>query len=240
MECTQQILEILGSLGIILASIVAFFGINSWRRELRERKQYELAEEVLTLFYEARDKISAIRSPGGYVGEGESRKPNPKETPEEKEALDSAYVVFERYQKNQETFNRLHALRYRFMAIFETNKAKPFFDLNNITNEIFTAARMLGTLWHMRSQTYLPRSKERYDKIIKDIEKYEAIFWWDVKVRDSIEQKVEKTVKEMDEICRPILRGKQSWFSKLFKKKIEPSRVQKKPKSKGERDCEKS
>ncbi len=35
---------------IVIASITAIYGINSWRREHRWKKQSELAEEVLTLF----------------------------------------------------------------------------------------------------------------------------------------------------------------------------------------------
>lgn len=212
MECVK----ILESLAVIAASGVAIWGINSWRREMRGRKEYELAEEVLALFYEAKDKISVIRSPFGYIGEGENRKERPNETPEEKRALNDAYVVFERYQKNQETFNRLHALRYRFMAIFGEDKVKPFYDLNNIVNEIFTAARMLGRLWHMRSQTHLPRPQERYDKIIEDIGKYEAIFWDSLKDTDPITQKVKSVILEIDKICKPILGKKPSWFSKIL------------------------
>jgi len=215
MEC----IKILESLAVFTASIVAIFGINSWRREIRGRKKYELAEEVLALFYEARDKISAIRSIHGNVEEGKSRKPNLKETPDEQKALNDAYVIFERYHKNQDTFNRLHALRYRFMAIFGSNKAKPFYDLNKTMNEIFISAHMLGKLWNMRSQTYLPRGEDEYNKIIKDIQKYEAIFWEGINEPDPITLRVEGIISEIEKICEPILKKKQRWYSKIFKKK---------------------
>ncbi len=221
MEYFQQILEILGSLAIILASGVAIYGISSWRREMIGLRKYELTEEVLTLFYEARVKISAIRSIHGNVEEGKSRKPNPKETPNEQKALNDAYVIFERYQKNLETFNRLHALRYRFMAIFGPNKTKPFLDLNKTINEILISARMLGKLWYMRSQAHLPRSKERYNKILENIDKYEAVFWEGLKDPDPITPKVESLISEIDEICEPILRKKPSWLSRILRKKKE-------------------
>lgn len=215
----MEFIKVLESLAIIAASGVAICGINSWRREIKGRKEFELAEEVLALFYEARDKISTIRSIHGNVEEGKSRKPNPEETPDEQKALNDAYVIFERYQKNQETFNRLHALRYRFMAIFGSNKAKPFCDLNKIINEILISAHMLGKLWHMRSQTYLPRSEDRYDKIIKDIQKYEAVFWEGMQDPDPITLKVESIMSEIDKICEPILRRKPTWLSKIFNRK---------------------
>ena len=144
---------------------------------MRGRKQYELAEEVLALFYEARDKISAIRSPLGRKDETEGREEGPNETPEQKEAFDQAYVVFNRYQKHQETFNRLYALRYRFMALFKREKVAPFDELNKILTEIFIAANMLGHYWSRIRKEHLIRNHKEFDKIMANIEKYEAIFW---------------------------------------------------------------
>ena len=215
----MTLIQILESLAVIIASIVAIFGINSWRREMRGRKKYELAEEVLSLFYEAKDKISAIRSIHGNVEEGKSRKPNPNETPDEQKALNDAYVVFERYQKNQETFNKLHALRYRFMAIFGSNKGKPFIDLNKTINEILISAHILGKLWNMRSQTSLPRGENRYEKIINSIQKHEAIFWEGLKEPDPITPRVESIILEIEKICEPILKQKPRWYLKLSRKK---------------------
>lgn len=76
--------KILESLAVIAAALTAIIGISSWRREMRERREYELAEEILSLFYEARDKISAIRSPLVWSGEGKSRQASPEESPKEK------------------------------------------------------------------------------------------------------------------------------------------------------------
>jgi hypothetical protein len=96
----MEFIKILESLAVFTASIAAIFGINSWRREIRGRKRYELAEEVLALFYEAKERISAIRSIFGNVEEGNSRKPNPNETPDEQKALNAAYVIIERDRKS--------------------------------------------------------------------------------------------------------------------------------------------
>lgn len=101
----------------------------------------ELAEEVLSLFYQARDVIREIRSPFGYGGEGSTRKSSPTESPEEKAALDNAYVAIERYSKHKELFSKIYAVRYRFMAQFGTDKVKPFDDLNRVINQIIMASR---------------------------------------------------------------------------------------------------
>ena len=54
---------------IIVASLTAIYGINAWRRELRERRRMELAEEALTAIYEIKDAISSIRNIMGWAGE---------------------------------------------------------------------------------------------------------------------------------------------------------------------------
>jgi hypothetical protein len=114
---------------------------------MRGRKEYDLAEAVLASFYEARDRIRAIRSPFGSQGEGSSRKASPDETATEKRINEQAYVVMERYQKYQDVFNRLHSQRYRFMALFGIEKTKPFDELQSVLNDIFIAANMLSFYW---------------------------------------------------------------------------------------------
>jgi hypothetical protein len=65
--------DIIKSISIIIASTVAIYGINSWRRETKWKRKYELAEETLSLFYEVQDVISIIRSPFSRNEEGKKR-----------------------------------------------------------------------------------------------------------------------------------------------------------------------
>ena len=115
--------ELFKNISLIIASGAVIYGVNAWRREFIGRRRIELAEEALVLFYEAKDALRWIRSPGGFVGEGQTRKPRENETPEEKEIFDHAYIVIERYNKQQELFNKIHAMRYRYMAKFGTQEA---------------------------------------------------------------------------------------------------------------------
>ena len=76
----------------------------------------ELAEEVLALFYEARDAVAYLRHPLVMSSEIEDIKKAENETEQQWEARKNASVVFKRYNERQELFNRIHSLRYRFMA----------------------------------------------------------------------------------------------------------------------------
>ncbi len=93
------VFEIIKVVAVVIASFVAIFGITSWRREAKWKRKYELAEEVLSLFYEVRERIESIRSPFSNTQEGKTRKRGENENGEVAEILDNAYVVFERYEK---------------------------------------------------------------------------------------------------------------------------------------------
>ena len=127
-------IHIIQSCAVIGASFVAIYGINAWRVEFVGKRRIELAEEVLVLFYQARDAIASMRNPMGYIGEGETRKPGPNETSEQKDDLNQAFVLIERYNKHIDAFSRLHALRYRFILQFGADASKPFDDLNRLVN----------------------------------------------------------------------------------------------------------
>jgi hypothetical protein len=140
----QLLFDIIQNLSVIIASIVAIYGITSWRREATWKRKYELAEEVLSLFYECKEKFQIIRSPYGHLLEGKTRKRRDNETPDEIERLDNAYVFIERYEKEKEPFMKLWSLKFRFMTIFGKEAGQPFDETRRILNTIFLAANKLG------------------------------------------------------------------------------------------------
>lgn len=192
-------LEIINTLAIVIASVVAICGIRAWRKEFQGKRNIELAEEVLALFYEARDAIRSIRSSLGYQGEGATRKPQEGETRQQKQARDHAYVVYERYEKRQEVFNKLHSKRYQFMARFGIEKAKPFEDIRHLVIEIQVSANRLADIWSIenRSEDTEERRKE-----------HESVIW-DGSADDPIAPRLKNVISDIEEICRPIIMGKK-------------------------------
>ena len=193
--------KILESIAIILASLIAsgtvIYGVNAWRREYIGKRKLELAEEVLALFYEARDVISYIRSPFGFAGEGSTRNAAPNESPEEKQINDNAYVVFERYNKRQDLFNKLYSMRYRYMAQFGKDSAKPFDDLHKIVNEIFVSARMLSHYWKEQGRRQW-QSQAEFEKHLEEMRKHEAVFWEKSSDEDPIIPRVDEVISDIE------------------------------------------
>lgn len=201
----EQILSLVQLISIIIVSGVAICGINSWRREAKWKRKYELAEEVLSLFYEIKDILNAIRSILGSKDEGKTRIPNPNEPPAKKELLDQAYVTWERYLKYADRFRKLHSLRYRFITVFSNDAAKPFDTINKIITELNIAVQMLANYWYQRNYLYEFLGQEQMETLIKSIDSYEAVIWAGLHKPDPINDMVDSMVKEIEDICKPVL-----------------------------------
>jgi len=174
----------------------------------------------LCLFYEARDALQHIRNPFSHGNEGSSRKADEKETPEQKEAYDRAYVLFERFNTHLELFNKMHSIRYRFMAQFGVDAGKPFEDFRRTLNTMQASAQAFAKAWAKNYRHFRTEKQEtsHYDFITKQ----ENIFWEGLPEEDTIKPKVEKCVDDIEKICRPIIDNKSVFRlvteSDLFKK----------------------
>ena len=200
----METIAILKELSLLIGIWVAIYGIDSWRREHKGKRQMELAEETLALFYEARDVIAYIRNIFSYSSETEGIEQGENESEERFEARKQASVVFKRYNERQELFNKIHSMRYRFMAQIGKEKAEPFDELRKIVNEIFVSARMLSQLWSRRHF----RTQEQEDKHYESIERHEAIFYEGIEEEDPIIPHINKLVDEIEITCKAIISGK--------------------------------
>lgn len=191
-------LQLFESIAVIIAAIVAIIGINSWRKELKYKREYELAEEVLALFYETRDVIKEIRNPVSHHTEWENRGWSTGESNEEKWAYDQAYVIEYRYNKNKNTFNKLHSLKYRYMSLYGKENTEPFEKIDQIVNKIFRSVRILPKIW--LNEVYQKDEEQR----IEELKKHESIVWHSFD-SDPISNNVNKIIVEIESTCKNII-----------------------------------
>lgn len=200
-----ELFNVLQSISIVIASIVAIYGINSWRREAKWKRKYELAEETLSLFYEVRERLDIIRNPFSHSEEGKTRKRNENESSEETEIFDRAYVAFERFEKEKTPFLKLYSIKYRFIAVFGIEYNEPFDEVRKIVNSILSAANILArNYW--RKQGKIPMNKEQFQIHLQAMNKYESIFWADFTDPDEIKIQMDTAIKKMENICLKILK----------------------------------
>jgi hypothetical protein len=202
----NTLFTLIQSISIIIASAVTVWGINSWRREAKWKRKYELAEEVLSAFYEGREKIQLIRNPFTGVSEGKSRKRKENETSQESEILDSAYVFIERYELHKEPFIRLSSLKFRFMTLYGKNSEQPFIEIQRIVTEIFVAANRLGNrYWKDQGRRFADEKK--FESHLKQMHDAERIIWADYDQEDKIAARVDNCISKIEEYCAHIIQS---------------------------------
>ena len=197
-------------LSIALLFCLGAYSIDSWRREHVGRRRLDLAEEVLSQFYEARDAISHIRCPAGFEGETAAVQKQDNESEADHHARKTASVVFVRYNSHREMFSKLHATRYRFMAQFGAEAARPFDNLHAIVSEVLSAGRALAMLWPIDYH----RTEDQKQHHAVAIEKYEAIFW-EHDQDDALRKKVDDAVGRIESTCRSEMKGRGTLFGLL-------------------------
>lgn len=200
-ESIKWIVTILGSGAAFFASIAALKGVNTWKREFQGKKKIELAEEALTSFYQVRDAIRRIRNPFSDSEEGKSKIPESLQGELSGKNVPHIYKVLERFEKEEHIFNKISAMRYRFMAIFGNDSEVPFEDIRKIINDIFSAAQMYGMHGELiRGVSDEKRINELDEKHLKD-----AKTIWNMGKNDLIEPRVNKAIEKLEAICRPII-----------------------------------
>ncbi|ASI69147.1 hypothetical protein BA022_11760 [Diaphorobacter nitroreducens] len=202
-------LDLLQQVSLLIAIWVAIYGIDSWRREHTGKRQIELAEDALALFYEAADAIRHIRHPASFGHELKDIERGETESDADYDARRNASIVFVRYNLYKDTFSKLHAMRYRFMAQIGKDKAKAFEDLREIVNSIQMSANMLARLWPRNS---FP-SDSAWESHRARVEKYEAIFWEGLEEDDPINPKLAAAIQEIESVCRAVISGKGTIYS---------------------------
>jgi hypothetical protein len=204
-------IQISQQVSILIGIWIIIYGIDAWRREHVGKRQLELAEDTLAMFYEAADAIRHMRHPASFGHEIEDVKRGEREAEPQFQARKNAYVVFHRYNQYQELFNKIHASRYRFMAQIGKEEAESFNELRKIITEITLAARMLAKLWPRDSF----HTDEQCEKHQERIDKHEAVLWEGIEEDDPINPKIDKVVDDIEKTCYSIISGKGTLHSFL-------------------------
>ncbi len=140
-EIAGEIAGMVTALAAAFAAFQAWKGLSTWRHELIGKRKAELAEEVLSGFYQTADAIKSIRSPLSFPEhESKDRERTKTETEDQTKALDAHYVPIARIEKRSEFFSDLLAKKYRMKALFGDEVDIPFNTLNKILNDIQNSA----------------------------------------------------------------------------------------------------
>jgi hypothetical protein len=203
-QLVESMFSIVESIAVVFASIAAFKGIREWRKEAKWKREYELAEEALALFYDAGERLKKIRFHGGLMSEGSTRKKSEYETPEQTRILNDGYVGFERYEREKEPFLKLKNLKFKFGVVFGEKAKEPFERLDSLLMQIFRAytrrtelnlATLKGFSMEQLSESQI---KQRWEQAEKD----NAVIWSGYD-NDPVQEQLDEIIKQLEDICKP-------------------------------------
>jgi len=197
-------MEFVKDISVVIGLWVVFYKITAWQIEHRGRRNIELAEETLALFYEAKDVIEWIRHPLAFGDEIDSVKKEENESKEEFEARKKVNFIFVRFNNNKELFSKIHSLRYRFMAQIGKEKAMPFTALDGLIKEIISAARLLTILWTEKNPPDEESRKIHYNQIKLN----QGIIWDSFAKQDPINVKMEAIIVSIETVCQEVIMAK--------------------------------
>lgn len=196
--------EWIGTLGVVIASGTAIWGVLQWRRQMIAGRRMQIAEEALAAFYEARDIIRRARSPMSTPSEGRTWRGERYEKDDRPELwrTDAYFAPAERLFKEKEFFARLQALQYRFQAVFGPETCKFFQTVWSVHTGVRVASDAL-----VRSTLNQVDGAEGVDKETR--KSWEANIWWR-DGEDEITNQMDAVVRDVEELCRPVL---TKWLS---------------------------
>lgn len=195
---------VIQSFSVLVAAISVVIGVTSWRRSEIGKRRVDLAEETLETFGKIRDAFHDIRSPVSFAYEGSSRVQRAGETEEETEILNRAHIVFERYKKHIDVFNKAYALKFRAEAYFGNEARACFDEMLQVRNEVFASAHKLSRYWKNQGRTSTMNA-EQFERHLERMHAAEDVFWAGG-ADDLINTRINASVAQIEAICRQTIR----------------------------------
>jgi hypothetical protein len=157
----------------------------------RKRRQ-EMAEDLLSGFYQARTVMQSVRSPLSFESEGAERPRPDYENEAQARSRNIYYVPLARLKKHSEFLSDFMSKRYRAQAMFGAGIGGAFQSVHEVVGAVQVSSDMLI---QMAGEGLDPTTRRQFEKDI----------WWTNLADDSLDQKIQQAIQAVEAICRPIL-----------------------------------
>jgi hypothetical protein len=180
-----------GAIATLAGVTIGFYGLNIWRREYVFKRNSELLEDALVLFYQAEHAIAYFRN--GFIFTSELQDfefPSELEEGYSEEKYKYTYTIQKRFEEKQHIFDKLYAIELRFRARFGDESVTAFSSTKEKVKELLLAAN---------KYSLKNLNKEEINNIKKFIWKdYNMVF----KEGDTFGNSISEIVKDFDKLCR--------------------------------------
>jgi hypothetical protein len=171
-----------------------------YERDLHDHKRrVELAEAVLSDFYQCVDVFREIRGPAHMKGEAADRMKEPNETQAEADRLDAYFVPLARMRKNTEFLSNMWSRRHRSRAVLGNAIDEALEKVRDASIRIQVSASTLRDIVRGGGKA-AENNKQLILQCGADI--------WETKDDDPIQPLLQRATEVAETVCRPILERK--------------------------------
>ena len=187
MEIAKLTLEIINTFAILSGAVMAFVGVNAWKKQLKGSTEYELAKRYLKAVYKIRDAIKYVRNPFISIDEmAVALKENGIEKPD--------------YSNNQQTNRAVYSIRWKKVMEARTNLDVELLEAEVLWGKV--AVDVVDDLNARINKLYVSLKmflEERNIKPDRDI-------IYDMGDQDTFNHEVKKAIKKIEFFIKPHLR----------------------------------
>ncbi len=203
----KDILDTIQLLFVALTSVVAMYGIDTWRREFKWKKKYELAEELLLCVYEVRECFTVIRNPFISAKELTPNQTNESTPSDILKRSNQASAIFDRIERSNDFFMKLNVLEHRFVLLFGKEVGKYIENLFYSRMKLIQALRLLENKY-WKDQGTNKFTEQEFQTHLREMERLEAIIWAGFHENDEFMNLIEQDIREIENICAAFIRNR--------------------------------
>jgi len=200
LSVAKDIFTILAS---IIAGVVAIIGLQTWRKQLIGKNEYELAQKLLKAVYRVRGAVFHVRNP--YMSAGEIGQAMKEENIEGDITNPSVHAKYETavYQRRwihiQDSFSELEMTMLEAEAIWGNKISVNFRKLKEIVGELYANVQIhIRQIQDHENYRYKPELIEKADSII---------YGFNDTGNDEFTRKLLASISEFDEFLKPKLKS---------------------------------
>jgi hypothetical protein len=171
------------------------------RELLSHQRLVELAEGILSDFYQCSDIFHEIRAPVSSNTEAAERIKKDYESEGQSLQADSYFVPIARIKKNSEFLSNLLGKRYRSRAILGSAIDVAFKNIHDVIVKIQVSAATLINITE--------RGEVALRQDLKFVRELETDIWQSMPSGDPVQRLIEQAIEVAEAACRPILEKQQ-------------------------------
>ena len=117
-NCIEVIKDISQIIFYLAVPTLTCIGLNSWKKELIGKNEYEIAKQALSKAYSIKHQIWIVQNAIVYPSEWAKRKPKENETESQKRAAESYFAYQKRLQSIENKINKIRPTMIEVEAVF--------------------------------------------------------------------------------------------------------------------------